>query len=56
MKVLVIWEFDADVEDFDPKFIDKVGLAKDLTKRELAYKIELGTISEDDFEYYVAIE
>ena len=55
MKVLVMWEFDVDVEDFDPKCIDIPGLAKDLTKQELASQIINGDLTVDDFEYSVVI-
>jgi hypothetical protein len=56
MKVQAIWEFDADVEELDSKFVDKVGLAKDLTERELAYLLSHNSISADDFEYSVVAE
>jgi hypothetical protein len=55
MKVLVMWEFDADVKDYDPKFVDIPGLAKDLTKNELASQIVNGDLTVDDFEYLVVI-
>ena len=51
MNVRVIWEFDADVSDIDPKMVDIIGLAKDLAKRELKYMIDNNLITEDDFEY-----
>jgi hypothetical protein len=53
MIVRAIWEFDADVEDFDPEFINIVGLAKDSAKRELAYVLERNELSAEDFEYEV---
>lgn len=55
MKVLVMWEFDADVEGYDPKFVDIPGLAKDLAKHELASQIVNDDITVDDFEYLVVI-
>ena len=56
MRVRAIWEFDVDTDDLDPKCIDIPGLAKDLTKRELAYSLERSTIDADDFEYVVTID
>lgn len=55
MRVLVTWEFDADVEGLDTKFVDIPGLAKDLTKRELDYLLSNGGLTADDFEYAVVI-
>ena len=55
MKVRVTWEFDADVEDYSPKYVDVPGLAKDLTKQELASLIIHGDLTVDDFEYAVVI-
>lgn len=56
MKVKVTWEFDADVEDFDPEFIDIKGLAEDSAKRELQYLIKHEKLSADDFNYEVENE
>lgn len=56
MKVRAIWEFEADVEEFDPEFIDVKGLAEDSTKRELQYLINHGKLSADDFNYEVGKE
>lgn len=53
MRVRVIWEFDADVEDIDNKSVDIEGLAIDLTKRELDYQINAGDIKADDFMYEI---
>lgn len=53
MKVKAIWEFETDMEDFDPKHVDIKGLAKDLTQRELDYLIKYGEIQADDFSYEV---
>ena len=53
MIVKAIWEFDADVEDFDPKFINIKGLAKDSAKRDLQDLIDRNILSADDFEYVV---
>jgi hypothetical protein len=50
-----MWEFDADVEDLDPKQVDIYGLAKDLTKNELAYLIIHSELTVDDFEYSVVV-
>lgn len=53
MIIKAIWEFDADVEGFEPKYIDILGLAKDSAKRDLQSLIDNGTLSADDFEYVV---
>lgn len=55
MKVRVMWEFDADVEEFDPKSVDICGLAKDLAKNELAHLIIHSELTVDDFEYSVVV-
>ena len=56
MKVRAVWEFDADVEDLDSKFVDKVGLAKDLAKNELVYLMKHCDNFEEDFEFSVVID
>ena len=56
MKIKATWEFDVDTSDFDPKFIDILGLAKDLTQKELAYLLERGLLDAADFEYSAVIE
>ena len=56
MLVKAIWEFEADVEEFDPKCIDIVGLAKDSAKREMRILLEKNELSADDFEYVVEEE
>lgn len=56
MKVKVTWEFEADVEDCDPKSVDICGLAKDLTKHELDYSLKHGELTAEDFEYSVVLE
>ena len=56
MIVRATWEFEVDVEDLDPKFIDIPGLAKDLTRKELECLLQKQHITVDDFEYSVAIE
>ncbi len=56
MKVRATWEFEVDTDDIDPKFVDVTGLAKDLTQQELAFMIEHGLLSADDFEYSVVVE
>ena len=47
VKVRAIYEFEADVSDFNPDFVDLEGLAKDLTRREVS------TLKSDDFEYEI---
>lgn len=53
MIVKAIWEFDADMDGFDPEFVNIKGLAKDSAKRELQYLIDHNELSADDFEYIV---
>ena len=55
MKVIAVWEFDADVEDIDPKHVDIPGLAKDLTKIELAHLLNNRDLSASDFSYAVML-
>ena len=55
MKVRVTWEFDADVEDLDPKHVDIYGLAKDLAKHELEYLLLHDSLMADDLEYSVVV-
>ena len=54
MKVTATWEFEVDVSDLDPKFVDVPGFAIDLAKRELGYLLEDREISAEDFEYTVS--
>ena len=56
MKVRAVWEFDVDTEGLDGKFVDIKGLAKDLTKRELANLIENHELSAEDFTFNVVEE
>lgn len=56
MKVKVTWEFEADVSDCDPKFVDIPGLAKDAAHNELEYLLANNELTADDFEYVVVIE
>ena len=56
MKVRATWEFEVDVTDFIPKYVNVPGLAVDLTREELNSCIERGDINGDDFEYSVVIE
>lgn len=53
MKVRATWEFEVDVDDLDPAFVDISGLAKDLTKKELEYCLAHSTLTADDFAYDV---
>lgn len=55
MKVRAIWEFEVDVEDFDPKYVDIPVLAKELTEAELNHMIEHNQLSADEFEFSVVI-
>lgn len=53
MRVKAIWEFDVDVEDIDPKFVDIKGFAEDSARMELKYLLKQGNIETDDFNYEV---
>lgn len=53
VKVQAVWEFEADVEGVDPKFVDVRGLAIDSTQRELATLLEKKEISAEDFDYKI---
>ncbi len=53
IKVQAIWEFEADVADYDPKFVDLQGLAVDSTQRELADLLKKKELSAEDFEYKI---
>lgn len=53
MIVKAIWEFDADMEGFDPEFVNIKGLAKDSAKRDLQDLIDRNILSADDFKYIV---
>ena len=51
MKIRAVWEFEVDTDWLDPTFIDIPGLAKDLTKRELADMLGKGQLTAEDFQY-----
>lgn len=53
MKVTATWEFEVDISDFDGKFVDIEGLAKDLTQIELESKLQNKELSSEDFDYKV---
>ncbi len=53
MKVKAIWEFDVDVEGLDPEQIDIPGVAKDVTRCELACLLKKQDIVADDFTYSI---
>lgn len=50
------WDFNADVSDVDPEYVDVKGLALELSKRELQYLLEHSKISADDFNQEVVRE
>lgn len=56
MIVRATWEFEADVSDLDPKFIDIPGLAKDMAMRELGHLMDTGELSAADFTYEIMEE
>lgn len=51
MKVKISYEFDADVADLDPEFVDISGLAKDLALREMKSLLGSGDVNAEDFTY-----
>lgn len=53
IKVQAVWEFEADVADYDPKFVDLQGLAIDSTQRELVDLLEKKELSAEDFTYKI---
>lgn len=56
MLVKAVWEFEVDTEDFDGRFVDVKGLAKDLTKTEMENLLQNQEISSEDFSYEVEAE
>lgn len=53
MKVKAIWEFDADISDFDAEQVDIEGLAVDSAEVELQYLLEHRGIDAEDFVFKV---
>ena len=53
MKVKAILGFEIDVEDFDEKFVDIKGLARDLTQKEIESQLQNNEVSAEDFIYEV---
>ena len=51
--VKAVWEFEVDTKDFDPRFVDVNGQAKELAKRELDYLILNEEIGVSDFDFKV---
>lgn len=56
MKVRAVWEFDADVDDVDRRYVDVPGLAKELAEYELKHVLEHTLLTVDDFEFSVVID
>ena len=56
MKVRAVWEFEADVEDLDPKQVDIPGVAKDSARCELMYMLRKRELIADDFEFIAGDE
>lgn len=50
IKTRFVFEFEVDVEDFDPKYIDIEGMAKDLTIEELKSLFLNGDISAEEID------
>lgn len=53
IRVQATWEFDVDISDLLDEYVDAVGLAKDLTKREMEDMLSKCIILADDFSYSV---
>lgn len=53
MKIKAIWEFDVDVSDILPEYVDVEGFAIDLAKNELNNLMCNFEISAEDFKYEV---
>lgn len=53
MKIQATWEFDSDVNDFDPKFVDIAGLALESAKQELKYLLEHDELNIEDFTFKI---
>lgn len=51
--VRATWEFDVDVSDILPDYVDVEGLVVHLTKMELRWLIRNSKISVDDFKYEI---
>ena len=51
--VRAVWEFEVDVSDILPEYVDVEGLVVHLTKMELRWLIRNGKISVDDFKYEI---
>ena len=51
--VRATWEFDVDVSDILPEYVDVDGLVVHLTKMELRWLIRNSKISVDDFRYEI---
>lgn len=54
--VKAVWEFEFDASDFDPKFVDIEGLAKDAAKTDLEDLMKNDQITADDFYYIIEKE
>lgn len=48
-----VFHFYPDTSDLDPKFVNVKGAAKDMAAAELAYMLEHGDITVEDFDFKV---
>lgn len=53
VKATYTFEFEPDTSDIDEKFVDKKGIARDLTEREIDYELKHNLISANAFNYEV---
>jgi hypothetical protein len=56
MRVIVSLEYDVDVEDLDPKFVDIEGFAKDEAKRMLEDDLKNNAFEAEDFDYNIPLK
>ena len=56
MIVKIVYELDIDTTDFDPKFIDVCGMAKDLSKLEMKSLLDNKHLEAEDFTYVIETE
>ena len=53
VRATYIFNFDADVDDIDPEYVDIKGLAIDLIKGELSYLLKNQEVNIEDFDFEI---
>jgi hypothetical protein len=56
MRVIVSLEYDVDVEDLDPVFVDIEGFAKDEAKRMFEDDLKNNAFETEDFDYNIPLK